>query len=87
VYFLGLRLNTYIASALAIIGLVWFWRIQRRPDRENPEPAPDTAPAAADSAAEPDPPAGTAAGPGDAAPTPAHAQKPQESHDSESTHG
>src|SRR6201987_5986895 len=31
VYFLGLRLNTYIASALAIIGLVWFWRIPRRP--------------------------------------------------------
>jgi hypothetical protein len=48
VYFLGLRLNTYIASALAIIGLVWFWRIQRRPAPENPEPAlapaPDSAP-------------------------------------------
>ena len=44
VYFLGLRLNTYIASALAIIGLVWFWRIQRRPD---PAPAPDPAPEAA----------------------------------------
>jgi prolipoprotein diacylglyceryltransferase len=47
VYFLGLRLNTYIASALAIIGLVWFWRIQRRPDREAPAPAPDSAPEAA----------------------------------------
>jgi hypothetical protein len=50
VYFLGLRLNTYIASALAVIGLVWFWRIQRRPAPENPEPAPDSAPDAADPA-------------------------------------
>src|SRR6266536_2282762 len=47
VYFLGLRLNTYIASALAIIGLFWFWRIQRRPDPETPAPAPDSAPEAA----------------------------------------
>ena len=47
VYFLGLRLNTYIASALAIIGLVWFWRIQRRPDPKTPAPAPDSAPEAA----------------------------------------
>jgi prolipoprotein diacylglyceryl transferase len=31
VYFLGLRLNTYIASALALIGVIWFLRIQRRP--------------------------------------------------------
>ena len=38
VYFLGLRLNTYIASALALIGLLWFWRIQRRPDPERPPP-------------------------------------------------
>ena len=57
VYFLGLRLNTYIASALAMIGLVWFWRIQRRPE---PAPAPDSDPrhpagAAADSAEEPEP--------------------------------
>ena len=42
VYFLGLRLNTYIASALALIGLFWFWRIQRRPDRRRPIPAPDS---------------------------------------------
>ena len=41
VYIFGLRLNTYIASVLAVIGAVWFWRIQRRPD---PEPAPDPAP-------------------------------------------
>jgi prolipoprotein diacylglyceryl transferase len=90
VYFLGLRLNTYIASALAVIGLVWFWRIQRRPD---PEPAPDPAPAEA--TAEPAAPAGAAvdaaAEPADAAPEPASAPAPsqesQETHDSESTHG
>ena len=64
VYFLGLRLNTYIASALALIGLLWFWRIQRRPD---PEPAPDRAPEAASEAAEPSDPAG------EPAPAPAHA--------------
>src|SRR5437763_11635254 len=34
VYFLGLRLNTYIASALALIGLIWFYRAQRRPGAE-----------------------------------------------------
>src|SRR5689334_2206774 len=42
VYFLGLRLNTYIASALALIGLFWFWRSQRRPDpveSADPDPA------------------------------------------------
>ncbi len=31
VYFLGLRLNFYIAAGLTIIGAVWFWRSQRRP--------------------------------------------------------
>jgi len=31
VYILGLRLNMYIASVLAVIGAVWFYRIQRRP--------------------------------------------------------
>ena len=31
VYFLGLRLNTYIASALTVVGAVWFYRSQRRP--------------------------------------------------------
>src|SRR6266566_2984704 len=53
VYFLGLRLNTYIASALALIGLFWFWRSQRRPA---PEPAPDPDPGeASDPAQEPEP--------------------------------
>jgi prolipoprotein diacylglyceryl transferase len=42
VYFLGLRLNTYIASALALTGLFWFWRSQRRPapvESADPDPA------------------------------------------------
>ena len=33
VYFLGLRLNMYIASALTVVGAVWFYRSQRRPER------------------------------------------------------
>jgi prolipoprotein diacylglyceryl transferase len=53
VYFLGLRLNTYIASALALIGLFWFLRSQRRPDPvESPDPDPSAA--AADPAANAD---------------------------------
>jgi len=44
VYFLGLRLNTYIASALALIGLFWFWRSQRRPAPvESVDPDPSAA--------------------------------------------
>jgi len=39
-HFLGLRLNTYIATILAITGLVWFIRSQRRKGDEPPaEPA------------------------------------------------
>jgi prolipoprotein diacylglyceryl transferase len=33
VHIFGLRLNTYIASVLAIFGAVWFYRTQRRPAR------------------------------------------------------
>jgi prolipoprotein diacylglyceryl transferase len=72
VYFLGLRLNTYIASALALIGLFWFWRSQRRPAPvESVDPDPAAAAAAnldteasvdaqtsVDAAAAPDPSAG-----------------------------
>jgi prolipoprotein diacylglyceryl transferase len=50
VYFLGLRLNTYIASALALAGLFWFWRSQRRPapaESAAPDSAASLAPAAA----------------------------------------
>jgi hypothetical protein len=46
VYFLGLRLNFYIAAGLAIIGAVWFWRSQRRP-----APVVSVDPASADAAA------------------------------------
>jgi prolipoprotein diacylglyceryl transferase len=38
VHIFGLRLNMYIATALTIFGLVWFYRIQRRPAAE-PVPA------------------------------------------------
>jgi prolipoprotein diacylglyceryl transferase len=39
-HFLGLRLNFYIATILAIVGLVWFIRSQRRKGDEPPaEPA------------------------------------------------
>jgi len=76
VYFLGLRLNTYIASALALIGLFWFWRTQRRPDPETPEPGPDSTPEEASAPAETPAPA-EEPGPG----------SPQKSHDSESAHG
>jgi prolipoprotein diacylglyceryltransferase len=51
VYFLGLRLNTYIASALALIGAFWFYRSQRKPlpaaaspgDAQSPSPPDDSA--------------------------------------------
>jgi len=32
-YFLGLRLNMYIAILVALAGLIWFAVAQRRPDR------------------------------------------------------
>lgn len=39
-HFLGLRLNFYIATTLAIIGIVWFIMSQRRKDNASPaEPA------------------------------------------------
>jgi prolipoprotein diacylglyceryltransferase len=52
VYIFGLRLNMYIASVLAVVGLVWFIRSQRRPlttpDSDPPpeEPAADAEQAA-----------------------------------------
>jgi prolipoprotein diacylglyceryl transferase len=44
VYILGLRLNMYIASILAVFGAVWFYRSQRRPERPAREPAPEPEP-------------------------------------------
>ena len=32
-YFLGLRLNMFVAIALTVVGLVWFALAQRRPER------------------------------------------------------
>jgi prolipoprotein diacylglyceryl transferase len=56
VYIFGLRLNFYIASVLAVVGAVWFYRSQRRPLRVM------TATAAVASAdAEPDDDAGASA--------------------------
>ena len=46
VYILGLRLNMYIASILTVVGAVWFYRSQRRPERPAPEPAPEPEPEA-----------------------------------------
>jgi prolipoprotein diacylglyceryl transferase len=33
-HFLGLRLNLFVAIALTLAGLVWFWASQRRPRRQ-----------------------------------------------------
>jgi prolipoprotein diacylglyceryl transferase len=37
-HFLGLRVNEYVAIVLTLIGLAWFWRIQRRPAMPGDEP-------------------------------------------------
>ncbi|MFJ6666060.1 MULTISPECIES: prolipoprotein diacylglyceryl transferase [unclassified Streptomyces] len=39
-YFLGLRLNFYIAAAVALAGVTWFVLLQRRPPKAAPAPAP-----------------------------------------------
>jgi prolipoprotein diacylglyceryl transferase len=58
-YFLGLRLNTYIASVLALIGLIWFWRSQRRPAPvESADPDPAAAAASLDAETSVDAPSG-----------------------------
>jgi len=57
-YFLGLRLNMYIAIIGTLGGLIWFGFAQRRPDRPvvvRPDPAqPDTGTASAPVEAPPD---------------------------------
>jgi prolipoprotein diacylglyceryl transferase len=76
VYIFGLRLNMYIASALAVIGAVWFYRSQRRP-----------LPVAADASAGAGPPGDTGPADGPEPGSPADGSSPedgpQESRDSE----
>jgi len=38
-YFFGLRLNMYVASVLAIVGVIWFYRTQRHPEAVEAEAA------------------------------------------------
>ena len=38
-HFLGLRLNMYVAAAVALAGAAWFWQTQRRPRSGTPGPA------------------------------------------------
>jgi hypothetical protein len=46
VHIFGLRLNMYIASVLAVVGAVWFYRTQHRPERALAAVSPaDRAPA------------------------------------------
>jgi prolipoprotein diacylglyceryl transferase len=59
VHIFGLRLNMYIACALTIVGAVWFYLTQRRPERVEPEAGVPAA-AAVDAPAEPEVPAETA---------------------------
>ncbi len=69
VYIFGLRLNMYIASVLAVVGAVWFYLSQRRPERlllavpAAPVPAAAAA-AAAPTAAEPEISESVVSGPG-----------------------
>jgi prolipoprotein diacylglyceryl transferase len=98
VYFLGLRLNMYIASALVVIGAVWFYRSQRRalpegaatatvPAGASLSHAAAASPVAADASAGAGPPAdtGSADGPetGSSADGSPAEDGPQESRDSE----
>jgi len=45
-HFLGLRLNMYVAAVLTIVGVVWFWRSQRRRPAPATPDGPATGPAA-----------------------------------------
>jgi prolipoprotein diacylglyceryl transferase len=44
VYIFGLRLNMYIASVLAVVGAVWFYRSQRRPQPAGAAVTPSSSP-------------------------------------------
>ena len=89
VYIFGLRLNMYIASALAVIGAVWFYRSQRRALPEGAAtaagPVAAAAPAVAGVGAGPPDDAGAAgdAEPGSSAADSSVEDGPRESRDSE----
>src|SRR5260370_4167698 len=51
VHIFGLRLNMYIASVLAVIAAIWFYRTQRRPERALTAVGPPDRPPAAAAAA------------------------------------
>jgi prolipoprotein diacylglyceryl transferase len=52
VHILGLRLNMYVAIILTIVGLVWFYRSQRRPAVQPAGPADATGSSATDGTAQ-----------------------------------
>src|SRR6201999_1023468 len=54
VYILGLRLNLVVAVALTVIGLVWFYLVQRRPERPYTVLPPGVSEAAGAAEASPD---------------------------------
>jgi prolipoprotein diacylglyceryl transferase len=62
-HFLGLRLNTFVATILMIVGIIWFIGSQRRrPDQPPPQPSAPDSPAEAAESESPDP-ADAAGGP------------------------
>ena len=74
VYIFGLRLNMYIASVLAVVGAVWFYRSQRRPQPAGAAVTPSPSPS-------PSPSAPNVTGPTDAEPSgdPGPEEEPRES--------
>ena len=76
VHIFGLRLNTYIASILAVIGAIWFYRTQHRPARTLTAVGP---PSASSSSLTPSPSPSPSPSPGPASassPGPASASDP-----------
>ena len=71
-YFLGLRLNFFVAIAATAAGLVWFVIAQRRGGAQHGPPPASASPSTAAQAAE----AGKPAGPGTAQPSTARQQPP-----------
>jgi prolipoprotein diacylglyceryl transferase len=67
-YFLGLRLNMFVAVALTVAGLVWFLMVQRRPERPYTVLTPGAPEAAGGVAASPEDASPAEASPADASP-------------------